>query len=134
MSHTEEKFKESVWLAATGIGTVVCARHNFKRPSAKREKYINIDYLFFLIMSHLSKIVIINISYDIIWMTRMDSNIPECGWSNINSVATSTWEMGPGSRCDVLDDHFGDWNWWKMSNFGAIPSESLTIWCMMVKD
>ena len=34
----------------------------------------------------------------------------ERGWSNINPVATSTKEMGPGSRRDTLDDHFGDFN------------------------
>ncbi|KAG2132730.1 uncharacterized protein EDB93DRAFT_1242948 [Suillus bovinus] len=35
-------------------------------------------------------------------------------WSNINPVALSTKEMGPGSRRDMLDDHFGDWNWKKL--------------------
>jgi len=26
--------------------------------------------------------------------------------------------MGPGSCCDTLDDHFGDWNWKKTVAFG----------------
>ncbi|KAG1736656.1 uncharacterized protein EDB91DRAFT_1249957 [Suillus paluster] len=39
---------------------------------------------------------------------------PERGWSNINRVASSTKEMGPGLRQDTLNDHFGDWNWKKI--------------------
>ncbi|KAG1877378.1 hypothetical protein F4604DRAFT_1923970 [Suillus subluteus] len=50
-------------------------------------------------------------------MGRTDGEAPEHGWANINPVATSTREMGPGSRCDTLDDHFGDFNWKKVTNF-----------------
>ncbi|KAJ7468442.1 hypothetical protein B0H11DRAFT_2159494 [Mycena galericulata] len=35
-------------------------------------------------------------------------------WSFIGAVATSTREMGPGSRFDVLDDHWAFWNWCKL--------------------
>ncbi|KAG1870962.1 hypothetical protein C8R48DRAFT_569320, partial [Suillus tomentosus] len=49
---------------------------------------------------------------------RTDGEAPERGWSNINRVATSTKEMGPGSRRDTLDDHFGDWNWKKVTALG----------------
>lgn len=28
--------------------------------------------------------------------------------------------MGPGSRCDTLDDHFNDWNWKKICAIGLI--------------
>ncbi|KAG2047663.1 hypothetical protein BDR06DRAFT_1029543 [Suillus hirtellus] len=45
---------------------------------------------------------------------HMDGEAPECGWADINPIATSTCEMGPGSRCDTLDDHFNDWNWKKI--------------------
>ncbi|KAG2130405.1 uncharacterized protein EDB93DRAFT_1243278 [Suillus bovinus] len=45
---------------------------------------------------------------------------PEHGWSNINRVATSTKEMGPGSRRDTLDDYFGDWNWKKVMALGCM--------------
>jgi hypothetical protein len=27
--------------------------------------------------------------------------------------------MGPGSRRDALDDHFGDWNWKKVVGLGT---------------
>jgi hypothetical protein len=49
---------------------------------------------------------------------RTDGEAPERGWSNINPVASSTKEMGPGSRRDTLDDHFGDWNWKKIVGLG----------------
>ncbi|KAG2046731.1 hypothetical protein BDR06DRAFT_1014480 [Suillus hirtellus] len=51
-------------------------------------------------------------------MGRTDSEAPEHGWANINPVATSTREMGPGSQRDTLDDHFGDFNWKKVTNIG----------------
>ncbi|KAF8147577.1 hypothetical protein B0H34DRAFT_680129 [Crassisporium funariophilum] len=43
---------------------------------------------------------------------------PERGWSDANGVASSTKEMGPGSRRNTLDDHFGDRNWAKIAKFG----------------
>ncbi|KAG1825473.1 uncharacterized protein BJ212DRAFT_1443612 [Suillus subaureus] len=49
---------------------------------------------------------------------RTDGEGPERGWANINWVASSTKEMGPGSRCDMLDDHFSNWNWKKVTMFG----------------
>ncbi|KAI6142305.1 hypothetical protein EDD17DRAFT_1711602 [Pisolithus thermaeus] len=51
---------------------------------------------------------------------RTDGEAPERGWSSINPVASSTKEMGPGSRRDTLDDYFGDWNWKKLTGLGAI--------------
>lgn len=39
-------------------------------------------------------------------------------WSSLNEYATSTREMGPGSRRDTLDDAFGDWNWKKVTSMG----------------
>lgn len=50
---------------------------------------------------------------------RMDGEAPERGWANINPVASSTKEMGPGARRDTLDDFFGDWNWKKVVGLGA---------------
>lgn len=51
-------------------------------------------------------------------MGRTDGEAPERGWANINPIATSTREMGPGARRDTLDDHFGDFNWKKVTNLG----------------
>ncbi|KAF8205189.1 hypothetical protein K438DRAFT_1543320, partial [Mycena galopus ATCC 62051] len=35
-------------------------------------------------------------------------------WANIGGVASSTQEMGPGSREDTLNCHWGYWNWEKV--------------------
>ena len=37
---------------------------------------------------------------------RTNGEAPEWGWAATNGVAMSTKEMGPGSCCDTLDDHF----------------------------
>jgi Kyakuja-Dileera-Zisupton transposase len=50
---------------------------------------------------------------------RTDGEAPERGWSNTNALSSSTKEMGPGSRRDTLDDHFGDMNWKKICGLGA---------------
>ncbi|KAJ7763733.1 hypothetical protein B0H16DRAFT_1311081, partial [Mycena metata] len=49
---------------------------------------------------------------------QTDGEAPERGWSNANPLATSTMEMGPGSRRDTLDDHFNDWNHKKIIGLG----------------
>lgn len=49
---------------------------------------------------------------------RTDGEAPERGWADINAAASSTKEMGPGSRRDTLDDHFGDWNHKKIVAMG----------------
>ncbi|KAG1781328.1 hypothetical protein EV702DRAFT_928617, partial [Suillus placidus] len=48
-----------------------------------------------------------------------DGEAPKRGWLNINPVASSTKVMGLGCRRDMLDDHFGDWNWKKTVGLGA---------------
>ncbi|KAG2105070.1 uncharacterized protein F5147DRAFT_746489 [Suillus discolor] len=61
--------KQSQGLAATGVGTVDCARHNFKQPNGvgdlqKGEKYINMDYLFFSTLRGM-QLEMLNVSYNI---------------------------------------------------------------------
>ncbi|KAJ7120481.1 hypothetical protein C8R43DRAFT_1136866 [Mycena crocata] len=41
-------------------------------------------------------------------------------WANIGAVATSTRQMGPGSRRDTLDSHWGFWNWCKVVGIAAL--------------
>ena len=53
---------------------------------------------------------------------RTDGEAPERGWSNTNALSASTKEMGPGSRRDTLDDHFGDMNWKKICGLGCLPT------------
>ncbi|KAG6826212.1 hypothetical protein H0H92_000691 [Tricholoma furcatifolium] len=167
--------KPGVNYAATGIGTIECARHNMKRPCALGDlqvgkRYINMDYLFWksLVGSHIKFIFV---SYDIAcqwsinlrdrllqldpsflifdggsylrfvvpkfhlpahvescqkWYSlnytegagRTDGEAPERGWAEVNPLATSTKEMGPGSRRDTLDAHFSDYNWRKIVKMG----------------
>ncbi|KAG1864355.1 hypothetical protein F4604DRAFT_1882078 [Suillus subluteus] len=169
--------KVSKGLAATGVGTVVCARHDMRLVNGvgdlqKGERYLNMDYIVFSALSRFSSIPTINFSYDItcqwhkklwhqvstflpLWLHpnnsgqqyrffvlkfhlavhitacqtafsfnwspnvgRTDGEALECGWADINRVAASTKEMAPGTRQDLLDDHFGDWNWKKVMALG----------------
>ena len=50
---------------------------------------------------------------------RTDGEAPKCGWSEANSMAASTREMGPGSCRDTLNDQFGDRNWGKIAKMGT---------------
>ena len=49
---------------------------------------------------------------------RVDGEEVERGWSRHNQIAYSTREMGPGSRQDTLEDHFGNANWQKNIGIG----------------
>ncbi|KAJ7782955.1 hypothetical protein B0H16DRAFT_1709789 [Mycena metata] len=45
---------------------------------------------------------------------QTDGEAIERPWANLGGVATSTREMGPGSRRDTLDSHLSYWNWSKL--------------------
>jgi hypothetical protein len=51
---------------------------------------------------------------------RTDGEAPERGWADLNGLAYSTHEMGPGSRQDTIEDHLGDWNWKKITIMGKL--------------
>ncbi|KDR65962.1 hypothetical protein GALMADRAFT_81295 [Galerina marginata CBS 339.88] len=48
-----------------------------------------------------------------------DCECPERVWAPHNALGNSTKTQAPGSRHDVLDDHFGFWNWQKYIGLGA---------------
>ncbi|PBK70546.1 hypothetical protein ARMSODRAFT_1018078 [Armillaria solidipes] len=157
--------------AVTGIGAVVCGRHDMKRPLSvgdlqKGERYINMDYFILSTLScdtppdlvisyniacqwhkkffdHMAKypapLRLHQAERNILYLVpkfhlpahilkcrnkfsfnfsakvgRTDGEAPERGWAVTNALANSTKEMGPGSRRDTLDDHFGDYNWRKI--------------------
>ena len=52
---------------------------------------------------------------------RTDGEGIERSWAEMNLVENSTKEMGPGSRHDTLDDHFGHHNWRKKVRLGTFP-------------
>ncbi|EAU89527.1 hypothetical protein CC1G_02416 [Coprinopsis cinerea okayama7 len=45
---------------------------------------------------------------------RTEAESPERGWGGSNALAASTSQMGPGSRRDKIDSHWGDDNWLKI--------------------
>ena len=49
---------------------------------------------------------------------QSDLECPERFWSRHNAVGNATKSQGPGSRHDVLDDHFSFWNWQKYIGLG----------------
>ncbi|KAJ7016310.1 hypothetical protein C8F04DRAFT_1281905 [Mycena alexandri] len=48
-----------------------------------------------------------------------DGEAPERGWSLLNPLATSTAEMGPGMRRDIINDAFNDMNHKKIVDMGT---------------
>ncbi|KAF9471524.1 hypothetical protein BDN70DRAFT_819891, partial [Pholiota conissans] len=50
---------------------------------------------------------------------QMDGEVPERVWAGHNGLGNSTKTQGPGSRHDMLDDHFGFWNWQKYCSMGS---------------
>lgn len=49
-----------------------------------------------------------------------DCEGPERIWAGHNALGNATKTQGPGSRHDVLDDHFGFWNWQKYITMGML--------------
>ncbi|KAF9471428.1 hypothetical protein BDN70DRAFT_820006, partial [Pholiota conissans] len=47
---------------------------------------------------------------------QSDGEVPERVWAGHNGLGGSTKTHGPGSRQDILDDHFGFWNWQKYAS------------------
>lgn len=43
----------------------------------------------------------------------------ESNWGALNPMAPSTKEMAPSYRREVLDSHWGSWNWQKTRAFGT---------------
>jgi hypothetical protein len=51
---------------------------------------------------------------------QVDAEGIEHAWAAIGAVATSTRNMGPGSRHDTLDCQWSYWNWLKLVNIGEL--------------
>lgn len=53
----------------------------------------------------------------------------ETVWSHSTSLATWSRENGPGARHQILDDHWGSWNWRKTvkSRMSTFPASSILI-------
>ncbi|KAG1750317.1 hypothetical protein EDD22DRAFT_850854 [Suillus occidentalis] len=124
--------KASNGLAATGVGTVVCMRHDMRLANGvgDLQRGENGTRSFGIESQHLFPYDFIPTAVNNIacqttflfnWsphVGRMDREAPEWGWADINRVAASTKEMAPGTHQDILDDHFGDWNRKKVTALG----------------
>ncbi|KAJ3716228.1 hypothetical protein C8R42DRAFT_589224, partial [Lentinula raphanica] len=63
------------------------------------------------------------LSFSLNWLWgagRTDGEGVERNWAHMGPVATSTRDMGPGNRHEVLDDHFGHWNWRGICRMGQL--------------
>jgi len=49
---------------------------------------------------------------------KSDMEMPEHVWVGHNGLGNSTKTQGPGGHHDILDDHFGFWNWLKYIGIG----------------
>lgn len=53
----------------------------------------------------------------ILWVARMVGEEVETGWAHMNLASPSIQEMGPGHCHEVLNDHWGGWNFKKIITF-----------------
>ncbi|KAJ7876173.1 hypothetical protein B0H14DRAFT_3083191 [Mycena olivaceomarginata] len=178
--------KYSRGYVATGVGMVVCARHEFVLPNGVGDlqkgfesvvlslgcnRYANMDWVIACVLKHIDGRLRKIISYDIVcqWWRYLKKRLLELPaavryhlvlklvrfvipkmhikghligcqdefsldrtpgsaqtdgeaikrpWAHIGGVGTSTREMGPGSREDTLNGHWGSWNWQKLVGLG----------------
>ncbi|KAG1869682.1 hypothetical protein C8R48DRAFT_746879 [Suillus tomentosus] len=142
LAHAETKFSNG--LRATGVGLCLCARHEFVRPVGvgdlqKGERYANMDYIFFSTITPLLLLSVFHApaheekcstphSLNLMpGVGRTDGEGIERNWAEMNRVANSTKEMGPGSRHDTLDDHFGHHNWRKLTGLDLSLRKKLLL-------
>lgn len=52
------------------------------------------------------------------YSARTSGELIETSWAHSNPISVSTREMAPAVRREVLDDHWGAWNWQKTIKFG----------------
>ncbi|KDR65401.1 hypothetical protein GALMADRAFT_81900, partial [Galerina marginata CBS 339.88] len=135
--------KYSNGLRTTGVGGIFCGRSEMVCPVGignlqKGERYANMDYIFasyiqFMIPSTTKFIPAIpklhepmhgKANHEVYSLNLIpgvgasDLETPERVWAGHNALGNSTKTMGPGSRSDVLDDHFSFWNWRKYVGLG----------------
>ncbi|KAJ3791733.1 hypothetical protein GGU11DRAFT_644407, partial [Lentinula aff. detonsa] len=51
---------------------------------------------------------------------RTDGEGVERPWAHLGPIASSTRDMGPGSQHGTMNDHFGHWNWVKLTGLGML--------------
>ncbi|KAJ7019902.1 hypothetical protein C8F04DRAFT_1275729 [Mycena alexandri] len=58
---------------------------------------------------------------------QLDGEGIERPWASIGALGSSTREMGPGTRHEVLDSHWSAWNWQKLVRIAATLRRRLDI-------
>ncbi|KAE9383288.1 hypothetical protein BT96DRAFT_961070 [Gymnopus androsaceus JB14] len=98
-------------------------QHMKSMPALVKENWPPKSLLFVVPKMHLPRhIWSCQVKFLLNWLPgagRTDGEGIERGWAHMGPVATSTRDMGPGNRHEVLDDHFGHWNWRKLTGLGA---------------
>ncbi|KAF9552469.1 hypothetical protein CPC08DRAFT_738160 [Agrocybe pediades] len=141
------KFSKGLW--HTGVGGTFCGRSEMILPLGvgnlqKGERYANMDYIFasalqsfFLnikpnetakftpAIPKLHKPMHGKANHEVYSLNfipgvgESDLETPERGWAFHNTLGKSTQTQGPGSRQDILDDHFNFYNWLKYISLGS---------------
>ncbi|THU89749.1 hypothetical protein K435DRAFT_624523, partial [Dendrothele bispora CBS 962.96] len=146
LDHANTKFHDGY--DETGKVAGLCARHeillkNGMGATQVGERYVNVDFVVASILQHLSMLLMLLISYDIVcqWSKKLPQRLKKLPpfprlhlilkasierlWSGLGSVSNSIKEMGPGSHHDILEDHISYWNWNKVIGMGAILKRRL---------
>ncbi|KAE9397164.1 hypothetical protein BT96DRAFT_957972 [Gymnopus androsaceus JB14] len=148
LDHANTKYSRGYVMTGVGLG-VCARHKFFQKNGVvdlqKGEWYANMDYAYASLLRHhdpnLTKVTSYNIvcqwyknlvarlhiyghqlfcqlQFSLNWLWgagRTDGEGVERGWSG----ATSTQDMGPGSRHGTMNNHFGHWNWIKLTGLGA---------------
>ncbi|KAE9384818.1 hypothetical protein BT96DRAFT_841681, partial [Gymnopus androsaceus JB14] len=92
-------------------------------PSLIRRDLSQEDVLFVIPKLHIhSHQLFCQLRFSLNWLWgagRTDGEGVERGWAHLGPIATSTRDMGPGSRHGTMNDHFGSWNWMKLTGLGT---------------
>ncbi|KAJ7936005.1 hypothetical protein B0H13DRAFT_2304071 [Mycena leptocephala] len=147
LDYANTKFSRGYSATGVGMGVCArheFVQPNGVGDLQKGERYANMDWIFACILRHKDPRLRKIISYDIVcqWWVNLKKRLKklppllcfslnlvpgsaqtdgegiERPWAHIGGVATSTWEMGPGSREDVLNCHWNFWNWQKLIGLG----------------
>ncbi|KAJ7160837.1 hypothetical protein C8R46DRAFT_1164534 [Mycena filopes] len=117
--------------STTGVGMGVCARHEFVQPTGvgdlqkgERAAITLLLFVFVIPKMHIhAHILACQLLFSLNFLARAeqtDGEGIERPWASLGGVATSTREMGPGSRHNVLDCHLHYWNWTKLTGLGDL--------------
>ncbi|THU87804.1 hypothetical protein K435DRAFT_866944 [Dendrothele bispora CBS 962.96] len=110
-------------------GLASLLRHHDHRLTKKLPAMVRLNLALHIVYFVIPKLhiyghqVLCQLTFSLNWLWgagRTDGEGIERPWAHMGPVATSTRDMGPGSRHDTLDDHWGHWNWVKLIGLGPL--------------